>query len=150
MSKWVLVAILATATLISACDTGQKSGWGFTLPEGDAKQGEALFLSLQCNSCHVVVGKEHLQQPENPPLSIRLGGKVRRIQTYGELVTSIINPSHKLARGYPTAMIADDGQSKMKYYNDVMTVEQLTHLVTFLQEQYELQEYSATTYGYYP
>ena len=63
---------------------------------------------------------------EKQEQSIKLGGEVARIKTYGELVTSIINPSHKLAKGYPPEAVAsEEGQSKMKNYNDVMTVSQL-------------------------
>ena len=66
-------------------------------------------------------------------MSIALGGEVTRIQTYGELVTSIINPSHRLAEGYPVDTVSVDGKSRMRNYNDVMTVTELTDLVMFLQ-----------------
>ena len=73
-----------------------------------------------------------------------------RIQTYGELVTSIINPSHRLARGYAVEEIAsEEGESEMKNYNDVMTVSELIDLVTFLQSHYSLREYEITRYPLY-
>jgi hypothetical protein len=63
------------------------------------------------------------------------------VKTYGSLVTSIINPSHDLARGYPTDEITAGGQSVMSLakLNKVVTVQQLIDLVAFLQVVYELR-----------
>jgi len=57
--------------------------------------------------------------------------------TDGRFVTSIINPSHKLAPGYPKERIVSGGISRMADYNDVMTVRQLVDLVAFLHSRYE-------------
>lgn len=141
----------ALLLLLAGCDTGPKSGRGFTLPEGDPKMGEATFTQLQCNSCHIVVGKPDIPHPETAAISVKLGGKVKSVQTYGQLVTSIINPSHRLAKGYPLEMIQEQGESKMINYNVVMSVEQLTDLVAFLQDQYELEPFVPSHYpGYFP
>ncbi len=61
-----------------------------------------------------------------------------QVKTYGQLVTSIINPSHKLAPGYPIETISEDGQSKMPLYNGYMTVQELIDIVSFLQPHYEV------------
>ena len=136
-----LLCTIAVASLIflSGCEVGPKSGRGFTLPEGDAAMGEEIFTSLSCNACHVVIGNERIKQPDNPQLSIRLGGNV----------TSVINPSHKLPGNYPLESVSEEGVSKMKNYNEAMTVEQLIHLVAFLQSQYKLVNYNRTTYPIY-
>ena len=39
-----------------------------------------------------------------------------------------------------------DGKSKMRLYNDEMTVTQLTDLVTFLQSHYDVRAYQPTPY----
>ena len=39
-----------------------------------------------------------------------------------------------------------DGVSRMRNYNDVMTVDELINLVAFLQAQYELTDYDRTYY----
>jgi len=151
MKPMLSLVCCALLLLIAGCDSGPKSGRGFTLPEGDPNMGEATFTQLQCNSCHIVVGKPEIPHPENAEISVKLGGKVRTVQTYGQLVTSIINPSHRLAKGYPLEMIQEQGESKMINYNVVMSVEQLTDLVAFLQAQYELEPYVPTRYqGYFP
>jgi hypothetical protein len=70
--------------------------------------------------------------------SVVLGGETRRVKTYGELVTSIINPSHILALGYPKELITKGDQSAMTNFNDTLTVRQLADLVAFLQSRYQL------------
>ena len=80
---------------------------------------------------------------------IVLGGQRASHMTYGELVTSIINPSHKFIRGHSREAVQKEGVSKMPLYNDVMTVSQLINLVTFLQQQYEVLPYQTTYYPYF-
>ncbi|MDZ7784340.1 MAG: c-type cytochrome [Halioglobus sp.] len=128
---------------------GPESGWGFTLPEGDPEAGEQTFVELRCTDCHSVRNQDRVTQPENPQLSIALGGEVRRIKTYGELVTAIINPSHKISRGYPPSAVVEEGRSKMRAYNDIMTVQQLSDLVAYLQNQYSLRPRKTTEYQPY-
>lgn len=67
-----------------------------------------------------------------------LGGEVRKVRTYGQLVTAVINPSHDLATGYPKDLVQEEGASRMTDFNDVMTVQQLIDLVAFLQSRYEV------------
>jgi L-cysteine S-thiosulfotransferase len=145
---FAVLAIVCGLTILSGCDN-PKSAKGFSLPDGDVEKGKAVFIQLQCNACHVVPGIEQLATEGEPALSIALGGEVARISTYGELVTSVINPSHKFPKGYPLAMTQKDGVSRMKNYNDVMTVEQLIDLVSFLQSKYELKPYPRTDYPGY-
>ena len=147
MKKIILLA--AGVLLLSACGDPTKSGRGFTLPEGNVEKGQQAFVALQCNSCHKIKGRKDIPHPKDAEITVKLGGTVRVIQNYGQLVTSIINPSHRLARGYPMSMIAQDGESKMINYNSVMTVEQLTDLVAFLQAQYELDPVIRTRYPRY-
>jgi len=151
MSKSILcILVTAALSVASGCATSPKSGKGFTLPEGDPQAGKANFISLRCNACHKIDGIDHVPAKgwESEP-AITLGGQVRPIVTYGELVTSIINPSHRLAKGYPVYAVSVDGRSKMKNYNDAMTVTQLIDLVAFLQSEYKLPEYQPTQYPIY-
>ena len=122
-------------TLLAACDPQAR---GFSLPSGDAEQGRNAFVELGCRACHRVVDDETLGtiNPE-AGLQIDLGGRTTRVKTYGDLVTSIINPSHRISTIGPNTTDAD-GNSTMLVYNDVMTVTQLIDLVTFLQESYEI------------
>lgn len=149
--KGLLTLVFSIFTLgLSGCDTGPKSGWGFTLPDGDADRGKAVFMEMYCTDCHKVVGNSDIPHPDDAEITVNIGGKTRVVKTYGQLVTSVINPSHRLAKGYDPAMIQEQGQSKMPNYNSVMTVQQLVDLVTFLQSQYELQPYTRSHYPIYP
>ena len=78
-----------------------------------------------------------------------LGGLTPNVKTYGDLVTSIINPSHRFALGYSDEETKTDGKSKMRLYNDQMTITQLIDLVAFLQSRYEVEAYQPTPYAPY-
>ena len=144
--------LLAVAVLccVAGCDTGPKSAKGFTLPDGDVDRGLASFTKFRCYDCHDIPGVELPVAEQPDQVVVQLGGKVARIKTYGDLVTSIINPSHRLASGYADNLVATiEGESRMTNYNDVMTVSQLIDLVAFLQSHYELMEYEPTMYPPY-
>jgi hypothetical protein len=85
--------------------------------------------------------------------NVELGGVTTRVHTYGELVTSIINPTHKIAPRYPRDQITSGGESVMAlaYLNDVMTVQQLVDLVAFLETTYNIVPPEVQPYWYaYP
>ncbi len=119
------------------------------MPPGDAARGQADFVKFRCYDCHRVAGVELPVAEEPNQAMVELGGKVTNLRTYDDLVTAIINPSHRLAQGYAPELVAKDGQSRMTVYNDVMTVSQLTDLVTFLQGRYELVTPESTRYPMY-
>jgi mono/diheme cytochrome c family protein len=135
----VKLALILITVLAAAC-SNPKSSAGFRLPDGDAERGKAVFLELKCHTCHTVQGTD-IPLPSKEYAYVRvvvLGGEVQRVKTYGELVTSIINPSHSLAPGYPKELITKDNQSAMTNFSDTMTVRQLIDLVAFLQSRYKL------------
>lgn len=133
-----IVAIALTLAALAGCGADRMSEKGFSLPAGNAQDGQEAFVYLHCFECHFIEGLElpPVESDDNP--YVQLGGKVSRVKTYGDLVTSIINPSHKLAPGYPLETITDDGQSRMPIYNRYMTVQELIDIVAFLQPQYEV------------
>ncbi|NCF73889.1 MAG: cytochrome C [Gammaproteobacteria bacterium] len=122
----------------SGCTRTPESAAGFRLPDGDQIAGRQEFIDLQCHECHSIPGETFPEILNVDPPYVVLGGDVTRVKTYGELVSAIINPSHKLASGYPEELVSEGGVSKMRVYNDVMTVKQLTDLVVFLQPKYEV------------
>lgn len=151
--KYVFLLISFTFILgLTACDGGPKSSFGFTLPDGNAEYGESYFVDFRCIDCHTIAGKEDsLIAPEgiDPIMNVKLGGKTRHIATYGQLVTSIINPSHKVSAQYRVTPNMRDGQSIMRNYNSIMTVDELIDIVAFLQDQYELEPYTPYRYKMY-
>jgi L-cysteine S-thiosulfotransferase len=129
------IAALFLVAALAGCSP--ESPFGFRLPDGDPAAGRQAFLDLRCNSCHEVRGVaiEYREGLAHVPL----GGQTTRVKTYGELVTSIINPSHRIAPPNRDAVLPG-GQSIMSaaYLNEVTTVQQLVDLVAFLQPTYEV------------
>jgi len=125
-----------TLALLAGCNQSPKSSRGFRLPDGDVKKGKQAFLALKCNQCHKVEGVE---LPAPGSFNLTLGGETQRVRTYGELVTSIINPSHVISDQYQKEL-ADAKESPMPRFNHEMTVEQMIDLVAFLQSRYKLVE----------
>lgn len=133
-----ILVTLVVALGLGACEADRMSEKGFSLPEGNALAGREAFVYMHCHECHTVTGEEFPALPLADPPFVELGGKVTRVKTYGELVTSIINPSHKLAKGYPVEMVTNNNESKMPVYNGYMTVQELIDIVAFLQPHYDV------------
>lgn len=144
------VSVLLLMCLLSACSQEQIANRGFSLPNGDAENGELLFVEYHCIQCHTLAGTDFVGDEwklrEDGGIAVQLGGESTQIQSYGDLVTSIINPSHRIAKGYSLDEVVEDGVSKMEYYNQTMTVAELIDLVTFLKSKYVLKDYPATAY----
>jgi hypothetical protein len=103
--------------------------------------GREVFANVGCRYCHTVTGVDVPPFHAEPVLDIALGGKVTRVQGYGELLNSVVNPDHTIsaanrAQLKPAEM--PDGQSPMPVFNDVLTVTQLIDLTAFLHSRYEL------------
>lgn len=139
---------IGAAVLLAGC------GGEFALPEGDIQRGRETFIALECNTCHSVADIDRAASDLPPPIHKKLGGEVSRVKSYEDLVTSIINPSHRLSARYPEDMISEiadeEGRSRMPNYNDVMTVQQLVDLVTFLQSEYRVRAPSRDYPAYSP
>jgi hypothetical protein len=120
-----------------SCTADHKSPIGFRLPEGDAEQGLAVLQEMKCHTCHRVQGHDLPEPVADPPVPIVLGGKVAYSPTDGELVTSIINPSHKISSRYAHDMLESGNLSRMGDYSETLTVRQMIDLVAFLHTLYE-------------
>lgn len=148
------LAVIACAGILQGC-MGPESSYGFRLPDGNAEDGRRAFESLQCNACHDVRGVETpapVVAESAIDVRVTLGRDVSRVKTYGELVTAIINPSHKLAPGYRKEDVSANGESLMASanLNQVLTVQELIDIVAYLQPLYEVTppEYDPYTYIY--
>lgn len=150
----LILATLLTALLLTACTEQRTSGKGLVLPEGNIEDGKATFVNLGCIYCHSIPNVD-LDMPEEEfePLLL-LGGKVQKVKTYGELVTSIVNPQHVISPAYLEKLKAREAgvevNSIMPTFNDDMTVSQLIDLITFLDSSYEklLPQYVSMRHGY--
>jgi L-cysteine S-thiosulfotransferase len=138
-----LGAAAAAILLLGAC-SDPRSAAGFRLPDGDPDAGRIAFTRLNCHQCHTVAGEQFPATPPPARIIVPLGGEVVRVQTYGQLVTSIINPQHIVSPKYRDKYTDGSGASLMPHYNKSMTVGEMIDLVTFLQTHYTLKppEYS--------
>jgi hypothetical protein len=144
----LLISLVALCALVcvSSCDRDDRRQGVIYLPEGDAAKGEMYFVSLGCVSCHSVIGAELPDSVEAGPVRVLLGSRTGRKMYYGQLVTSIVNPSHRLSARYRKDEVSQQGGSLMTSYNDVLTVTQLTDLIAFLQKYYVKAERPGYTY----
>ncbi len=133
--KNIVATALCTATLAGCAPN---TGMLVRFPLGDVNRGREAFVALECHSCHRIDGVQLPAHPNPGPISILLGGHTPRIEAFGDIVTSIVNPSHRLAKSYKPAA-GPDGRSPMaaEFLNDVMTTQQLVDIAAFLRLEYD-------------
>ncbi len=134
----VLVSAVSIVSVffVSGCERIEPGQDALYLPEGDAAKGAEHFVSLGCVSCHTVIGADLPEPGDAREVRVVLGSTTGRDMSYNRLVTSIVNPSHRLSPRYRREKVSEDGESLMRTYNDVMTVTELSNLVAFLQAHY--------------
>ena len=138
MKQIFLIPLFSLFFVLASCNFGPNSGRGFSLPEGSVDKGRATFVELECNTCHSVGDIERVAGHEGLEINVRLGGQVTNVKTYGDLMTSVINPSYKINRRYINRNIATEGgEFKMVVDDETMTVRQLVDLVTYLESNYQ-------------
>jgi hypothetical protein len=134
----IRIAVLFTLVLgVAGCSA--QNGAKFALPPGDVERGKDAFLHFRCYDCHRVRGVDLPIGEEPNQVMVDLGRLEAGPRDYSDLVMAIINPSHRLAKGYTPILVSTDGKSRMTVYNDVMTISQLADLVTFLLAHYEFE-----------
>lgn len=134
MKRLPIAAGLASLAL-AGCQN-PRSASGFSLPQGDPIRGKVAFVELKCHECHRVEGADLPAPVASPAVPVVLGGEIPHVKTDGQLVASIINPSHEIARGYPLEAVKRGDASRMPDYADVMSVRQMVDVVAFLQNRY--------------
>jgi mono/diheme cytochrome c family protein len=109
---------------------GTPPGWRFTWPKGgDPAKGREIFVKLECQSCHQVLGERFPvpRDPQNVGPELSQMGPLHEAEYFAE---AIINPSAAIDQGKGYA--APDGSSKMPSYNDSLTVQEVVDLVAYL------------------
>lgn len=144
-SLFPAVQALMAAVMLAGCATDintTEEGFRFPIVRGDIGKGREAFIALGCNRCHTVSGVDLPAWQGESPAALELGGKLIHVKTYGELVTSIINPNHVLSGDYLARLPRGErgrADSPMPFRRE-MTVEQLVDIVTFLNSRYVLLE----------
>jgi len=128
---------------LSGCRTYPDEIGSFRFPilDGDIQEGRDAFVRLECNQCHVVDGVQLPAFSGPRPVTVELGGEMYFAKTYGDLVTSIINPDHVLSDEYldqlPSEVRRRTNSSPM-YMKEDMLVTELIDIVAFLNSRYRL------------
>ena len=129
--------------------TGASRGLGQAIALGLAKAGATVICCASKKGGTDTTEKERENAQYLVAKPIPLGGSSGRITTYAELVTSIINPSHKLTPRQPASFTSEDGVSLMRIVNDELTVSELIDLVAYLQPKYKVTPYRTSDYRLY-
>lgn len=113
--------------------------------------GQTTFAALGCIYCHQVDGVTFTASGSEmaSDLIVTLGGTQPKAKTYGQLVTAIIHPNADILRD-DSRYVDASGKSLMPDYARTMTVQQMTDVVTFLQEHYDIEfpDYQTQIIGY--
>ena len=146
-------ALVFMVLIVSGCYQKGVPVKGFVLPDGDIDAGQEVFSSIGCQTCHSVADLV-LAPPKVPAvLNIELGGEVLRVKSYGELLTSIVNPDHTILAKNRLKLPPDAKDlphSPMPDFNDGMTVAELIDLTSFLHSRYEKLDPHYRGYYYGP
>ena len=151
-----LLYLAVMGSMLLSCENKERKSQekGFRIPQGDVVVGETLFKELQCYGCHSIAGMEMPKEGPNIfETKIPLGETSYQIKSYGELVTSIIDPSHSIASSYLKTLPEEEKKgiisSPMVVYNEDLTVQELIDLAAFLHTKYVVEE-RPLDYYYYP
>ncbi len=144
--------VLITCVAVGGCGETQQPIKGFILPPGDIEKGKTYFVEMGCPTCHTIAESD-ITQPESAKFHVQLGGETRRVKHYGDLLTSVINPDHRVSGVY---RVQDESGKKfsspMPDFTGQMTVAQLIDLVEFLHSTYSKAQpdYTGHVYNYGP
>ena len=142
-SQILAVTGLLGMLALSACRTypDYSDDFRFPIVQGSTARGQQAFVALGCNQCHLVNGVELPAFAGTRPVTVELGGELIFAKTYGDLVTSIINPDHVISDRYleqlPRTARRSLTSSPM-YMNPEMKVSEMIDIVAFLNSRYSL------------
>ena len=131
----LLVAAVVSLPQSQSRDPKVPENWSFTLPAGDAIEGEKVFAKMQCYSCHTVQGRYFVDPAEKPgEIGPDLTAAYARLpREY--LAESIVNFKRLLAHGnFQLKFTALDGASRMGDYSRIMTVRELIDIVEYIKQ----------------
>jgi mono/diheme cytochrome c family protein len=123
---------------VGGCAPERKGSTGFRLPDGDPAAGRRAFLANRCNACHTVAGEDFQAPVVEPPVGVELGGRIPYARTDGELVTSILNPSHRIAWSEHPERLSSARLSRMGDFSESLSARDVVDLAAYLQSRYKV------------
>ena len=70
MKYTMLILLISMSLALYSCNKGLDSPLGFSLPKGDSKIGERVFLEYKCLDCHSLKGIEDSSISHNKNISV--------------------------------------------------------------------------------
>jgi len=132
MRTSLIAVVLGAPVLILAAACGGaetvETPSDFFLPVGDAVAGREAFIELKCHYCHVVDGDADMPAPVGDEHGPNIGSRQGN-QSDEKIAMSIVSPGHEM----PPLM--REPTSPMGDYRFVMTVQQLSDIVTFCSQE---------------
>ena len=122
------VAIAAAPGAKPAAEPRVPAGWTFRFPEGDAKAGQMVFMTMQCYTCHAITIPGETLPSDAGGIGPDLTPGYAKLPA--EYLAESIIKAHPVvaAPGY----VVQEGKAIMGNYNHFLTVQELIDLVTFL------------------
>jgi hypothetical protein len=122
------VAIAGAPGAKPATEPRVPAGWTFRFPEGDAKAGQMVFMTMQCYTCHAINIPGETLPPDAGGIGPDLTPGYSKLPT--EYLAESIIKAHTVvaAPGY----VVKEGKAIMGNYNHFLTVQELSDLVAFL------------------
>ena len=77
--------------------------------------------------------EKEFEAPQAQPAVLVVLGREDRKPSRMELVNSIVNPSHRIEPGFQRNLVTQGKFSRMGDYNEILTLQQLSDLVAFLE-----------------
>lgn len=124
----LLIGLPLATRAISDTGPSVPSRWTFTLPQGDAPTGRAVFERMECVACHTM-GKAKTPARGTSGVGPDLTNYAGLPREY--LAEAIISAHTVVAApGYSVK----EGKAGMGNYNHFLTVQELVDLVAFVQQ----------------
>ncbi len=128
------VTLFLVSSLIAEPDNPKRS----VIPEGSISAGKTLFVGKGCYQCHIADGIKTPASDLDQNLTIDLGGVDHAGWTRDQFARSIMSPNHTVAEEYRKIMMSlganfEAENSPMPGFNDLLTLSDLIHLTTFLE-----------------
>jgi mono/diheme cytochrome c family protein len=127
----IIVATLGSSATVQAAGAPAvpkvPQGWKFTFPDGNPKTGQAVFMNMQCYSCHRITASGVKLPRDAGGIGPDLTGFSALPKEY--LAESIIKAHTVVAApGY----VVKEGKAAMGNYNHFMTIQEMIDIVAFL------------------
>lgn len=128
--NWIpggMVLGVALAAVLTACTA--PSTTRIYLPEGDPVAGKEAARTMQCYVCHEFAGSDFPAPHAQPEVPVDIGA-AQAMQSRGQLIESIVAPSHEVPEDLEGATSGE--LSRMGDYSHVMSVRQLVDIVAYI------------------